>query len=259
MNVEDSNRSIEILRTIKLLGTQAKRFVALSDFQANQNAKRHLLFGVGRRLFLIQHSLKRIDGLQLIGRRNPLESGARRDLDVFLNSFYIHLRGILDNLAWSSAYVLNLLGEISEDNNADRRRVSLFGKDYLKAIHARFPNLHQLIESSRDWHRDFTDLRDPIAHRIPLYSIPSFLTKSDVAELESLKSQRWIALNNEDYELAAHLMKNGLKLGSFEPFFHSDETDQLYDIWDKLLSDSTHLLPILEAFANELRMSVTKG
>jgi hypothetical protein len=93
-----AQQHLSALRVINTMRDQMVLFVKIGQSQSDTNAKRHLLFGVGRRLLLIDQTLVHLMRLGLFGRDEHLNMELRSDLDLFLNSFYFHLRGLLGHV-----------------------------------------------------------------------------------------------------------------------------------------------------------------
>ena len=81
---------------IELMELSAKR----SNKLVNENSKRHLYLGYLNRFFMIQSSRQKIITIIKMQVEKPLQQQEAVDLKIFLNSFYINLRGAYNNLAW---------------------------------------------------------------------------------------------------------------------------------------------------------------
>jgi hypothetical protein len=243
--VNPDEQYLSALTAASGLRDETARFVRIGGLQQHPDAKRHLLFGVGRRLVLINRSLVHLLKLPLIGGKRHLKSDERRDLDLYLNSFYFHLRGLLDNLAWGLAYGLSMYGGVDEQNENDRRRVGMFVPGFAKKLGPNLRELADTIEKSRGWHRELKELRDPIAHRIPIYCVPSMLTREDAVRYKRLLAAWHDAFMKGDFDEADRHYSESENVGRFVPVFHSDNTGQLYDIWGRVLFDIDHVVAIL--------------
>jgi len=93
---------------------------------------------------------------------------------MHLNSFYFHLSGIIDNLAWYLEYSLNLLNiRIDDSNNRSKIGLQKRNKNFLKELESKNINLYNLIIEYQEWFTDLNEKRDPVAHRKPIYVPPT--------------------------------------------------------------------------------------
>jgi hypothetical protein len=115
----------------------------------------------------------------------PLSPYEATDCAIHLNAYYINLRGALDNLAWVLQYEWQLLTGITEDSPS-RLKCNLFTKDFITAQHVRHPDLASLLSRYGNWAKELAELRDPAAHRVPIYVPPSTLTSHE--QLENFKN-----------------------------------------------------------------------
>ncbi len=70
--------------------------------------------GLARRLRLLHLGIAEIVAITHPIRREPLSDTEQRNLTLQLNSFYLHIHGCLDNLAWCLAHELKLFGGQNE-------------------------------------------------------------------------------------------------------------------------------------------------
>lgn len=233
------------------LREQTASFAGVAN-RSQGNAYRHLGHGVLRRLFIVRRSIEVIVSLKLPTRKTQLSREDLADLNVHLNSFYFHLRGMLDNLAWGIAYRSTLFGELNETNGSDQRKIGLFLPSYLHALEVHMPDVVQVIQSHQEWSNELKVIRDPVAHRIPLYAVPSFLTKSDSEKLTALIDESFAAIAAGDTEKSERLLSESDRVGKYMPFFHSDGAQSLYPILGRILHDLQKFQEILAAVTNAL-------
>lgn len=106
----------------------------------NKEAYRHIWEGFSRRLTMLQCS--RLFLREHTNRKptDPPSPYLIEEMNVHLNSYYINLRGCMDNLAWALNYRLALVAG-TETDSSTRRKIDLFGKDFLAALKTQRPNL----------------------------------------------------------------------------------------------------------------------
>lgn len=140
---------------------------AIEAVQLSENSKEstdYLNYGVNRRLLAIHAALlmmvQYIPPGQFLkyGEKDPLEY---EWINLLINSIYINIAGLLDNMAW---FLAKFTGMQPEECESDIR---LFCKKYWKRRNLK--ELGNLVRNHDKWHRELKNIRDPIAHRIPLY------------------------------------------------------------------------------------------
>ncbi|MEO8277959.1 MAG: hypothetical protein ABI639_17245 [Thermoanaerobaculia bacterium] len=118
----------------------------------------------------------------------PFEAG-RATAD--LNFCYLNFRGGIDNLAWAIKHRHGLLPNLSEDESKGRPQVDLFGPQFLRELAGVAPGLCDGLNSFENWYGELRNLRDPSAHRIPLYVPPGLIIDAEfVEELRDLEVSR---------------------------------------------------------------------
>jgi hypothetical protein len=142
----------------------------------NANAQRHFNEGFVRRHYMLQSSRLYLCHYWSRGRKEPLSPYEATDCAIHLNAYYLNLRGTLDNLTWVLQYEWQLLAGVSEDGGRERQACYLFGRVFFVALKSQRPALAFVLEQHGDWARELANLRDPAAHRIPIYVPPSLMT-----------------------------------------------------------------------------------
>jgi hypothetical protein len=82
----------------------------------------------------------------------------------------------LDNLAWVLQYEWQVLTGVTEEGGRERQACYLFGRQFLTALQSRHPDLAFVLNQHGNWASALANLRDPAAHRIPIYVPPSLMT-----------------------------------------------------------------------------------
>ncbi len=212
----------------------------------NPRAIQHAAHGVGRRISIIRVNLVHLLRMSARTGQGPLHGDPGHELDTHLNSFYIHLHGLLDNLAWMIAHELSLFGGVSEDEFSDRRKVGLFKNEF--QIELNDVATTEFLQSKNDWHTSTKDWRDPIAHRIPLYAIPCVFSKEEAAEFERLSHLALEALKAGDAELSDSYHTAKMKLGTYHPIFAHETNGHPTSIKEQVESDARNLLDVIWHF-----------
>lgn len=209
---------------------------------------RHLRRGLGRRLGFIGRNYQfLIDELGKNGD-TPLRGTFCSDIQIHLNSFYVHLRGSLDNLAW--LYIFKKFPQASEDTPQYRKYADLFRADFLRLIKDDYPKIHKTVSGRTDWHDRLKSLRDPIAHRVPIYSPPAFWTKEDQTNFDKLSSEKSDALRIFNFESSDNIQKEIQCIGKYKPYISNEVSGSIdcMGMFDTLYEDLKILIEITEAF-----------
>jgi hypothetical protein len=204
-NEEFLNREYALLRRVQ---SGALNF-------GSEHARRHLREGFARRLLLMQTNRLAMLAVAPLGRTHKLSSYECADLNVHLNSWYVQMRGALDNLSWALHYRWNLLGSSGENDEQVRRRCYLFARRFQVALQNVRPRLHARITSHADWARTFKELRDPIAHRVPIYAVPAVAFDPDKAEFDRLNKEANEAAARGDLDTVRSKMQEASTVGTY--------------------------------------------
>jgi|ERR1700693_55589 len=207
------------------------------------DAQRHLLEGFLRRLMMMQAGRLEIDELAPTEGGAPVDADSAVLLNIHLNAFYLNLCGALDNLAWTLKYEWALLPDATEANSA-RKECSLFGKRFLDEVGHRNRQLASSLAASAEWNQSLRDLRDPAAHRIPLYATPGVLPPERLAELKSKEEAALAAIDRDESALPD--LDEARSLASYLPIFVLSGTEGLSikSIPEQLGDDHRHFLGI---------------
>lgn len=188
------------------------------------HAKSHLSYGAARRFRMLQFSFLRINEIASPDRNEPLQSDEQVELNMHLNSIYMHIRGVLDNLAWAYCHETGMLGELNESDYKIRKQIGLFEKNFNKAIKEKSADLTKALKDYKAWFYDLKDLRDPIAHRLPLYAIPGILYGEEKQRYYEEKCREAVeALSRVELDKAGALFEKLGRMGRYEPFFCHQE------------------------------------
>ena len=189
--------------------------ITRSQWDENAAVRRHLREGFIRRLMMIETAFRYFDDLKL--RQKPLNLGEVEHANIYVNALYLNLRGALDNLAWVIATALDVFPTLSEASTS-RKMVDLFHRKFRSRLKEIDQELHDRLGPFEDWYNELRGLRDPAAHRIPLYIPPSVITEqSQVDRFREHEAKHAEAITAGDLDSAgAHLVQMG-KVADFAP------------------------------------------
>ena len=222
------------------------------------DAKRHLIEGFSRRFFMIQSSRIKTLTIATYKRTKCLGLHECHEINLYLNSYYVQLRGALDNLAWTLHYQFDIIPDCDEESGKYRNKCDLFGKEFLKVLTSKgdiFSKLATFIQGYNDWYKNLKDFRDPAAHRIPIYIPPSCITEEDVPKLNAMYEEYnhfWAnadirgvgteSFGNESF----NKMDDIRNVGNFMPLFATSGPNGLtnFPLHETINRDQTNFLDI---------------
>jgi hypothetical protein len=148
----------------------------------------HVKNGILMRHHVIRDTREKI-GCLIDGQGSePLSAIHNKDAALYLNAFYQHICGSLDNLAWIIKHTLDILPGATESGSG-RMDVSLFGKKFLRILKQDYSELHSVIARYMDWNQELKEYRDPGAHRIPLCLVTSFLNEDEAEKYKEFHNE----------------------------------------------------------------------
>ena len=206
----------------------------------NEQAGFYLLYGASRRLGMMFYAYQDITLTVHPTRSQPLPHEDQQRLTLDLNVLYMHMRGVLDNLAWSLVY------EKHPDKAAKivRRQVDLFHRDFRKACPS-ITSIAEDLDRHADWNRDVKERRDPVAHRIPLY-MPSAEVTEDEGERYGALHQRFINLAAvHDFAGSDEAFNAIDTIGRFVPYFLHHPREGRIPIYPTVPTDMAHTIQIV--------------
>jgi hypothetical protein len=189
MHHESDDFFIENEEVLSRESTLRRKTAAKQHSFTSHDAWRHFNEGVVRRHYMLQSSRLFLCDRCHPQRTEPLSVYEATDCAIHLNAYYLNLRGTLDNLAWVLQYEWGLLGDVTEEDRRRRKNVPsrqdciLFGPRFLKALNARHAALASVLEQHLTWwEKELPNLRDPAAHRVPIYVPPTVATSQEQAD-----------------------------------------------------------------------------
>lgn len=228
---------------------------AKRDAFTSENARRHFNEGFVRRhymlqssrLFLCQHCSK--------SRKEPLSPYEATDCAIHLNAYYLNLRGAFDNLAWALQYEWQLLVGVTEDEVSGRRKCNLFGTQFLATLQLQYSELASLLDQHVNWSKELAQLRDPAAHRIPIYVPPSVITSQEqVDKFRYIEAQADIALSERSDRPISEIFREAQAVADFMPvmIISTPQGLEIRAISEQVRTDHDKYLTIARAVVDAL-------
>jgi hypothetical protein len=165
---------------------------ALSARLKCKDSKEFLDQGVGRRLLMLKANVDSICKICQENRIEPLNDNENAILSLNTNAFYANIYAILDCLAFVVAFECPAY-HIDRHIKRELQKVGLFNRDFYKQIGGLEKKLN--LEKLKPWHEEITNLRHPIAHRIPLY-FPEIYNSKDASKIRKAYEKYCKRLNS---------------------------------------------------------------
>lgn len=213
-----------------------------------------MMHGLARRLRILHLGLAAIVAVAYPRRKEPLSDAEQLDVTLHLNSFYLHIRGCLDNLAWCLAHELQLFGAEMQEKEAVAQKVNLFGESFLGKLASVAPDTAAFVRGHADWHSDLKSVRDPVAHRIPIYAVPAVLTSDAAERYRTIYQRAEEARAVGDLDLAGRLFEELNGIGDYIPYFaHSPSAAKsVRKIYPQVADDLSTVLALVEGVIGHL-------
>ena len=212
-----------------------------------------MMHGLARRLRILHLGLAAIVAVAYPRRKKPLSDAKQLDVTLHLNSFYLHIRGCLDNLAWCLEHELQLFGAGMQEE-ALAQKVNLFGPAFLEKLTAVAPGVALSVRQHAEWHLDLKGIRDSVAHRVPIYAVPAVLTQEEAERYRSVCQRAEEARRGGDPDLAARLFAELDGIGDYVPYFaHSPSaTNSVRKVYPQVADDLSIVLELVESILGHL-------
>ena len=211
-------------------------------------AKRHLHRGFGVRLAILEEAILELE--EKVGNsERPLSSYLSTSLTALLNSYYLHSCGALDNLAWTVTYLVQPSELIDETKPAVQRLANLAGRPLRKALReSAGGDLATQLKGVSLWYNDLRALRDPAAHRTPLFVPPAVLSKADVERYRQIDvGAAELIRSGRHADGMAHLRSQD-QLGTHYPIFVVENPEiRLFNLPNRVGRDHEKLLKTSES------------
>ena len=203
---------------------------------ANDRAKEFVQHGLCRRLRLMTRCIVKVFEMLPPDSDGAPKPDVLHDVTVHLQAFAFNTFGCLDNLA--HIWVLEKDVKKKTGDPLPLQWIGFGGdnKVVLESLSGRFV---EYLSEIRDWYRNLENFRHALAHRIPLYIPPGFLTKDQMNKYNDIQAQINEAVRQRDYETADKLEDEQVGLLSFHPIAtHSlGENSSIVNFHAQMLSD----------------------
>lgn len=222
---------------------------------SNSGALVHLKSGLGARHYVLRHCWEYLERTCFNERQDALSADVATEAALHLNGYYLNLRGALDNFAWILQFELQLFPGTTE-NVGSRMKIHLFGDDFIRAVEACSVSHAAHLSAMKAWGRDLAELRDPAAHRIPLYVPPGVITTQEqVDEFRRLDQLSGAPESELGGRRRIDIMTEAQQVSSFAPVFcvTSATGIEVYNIPKQLLSDHRRYLHLARKLLENFR------
>jgi hypothetical protein len=228
---------------------------AKRDAFTSANARRHFNEGFVRRHYMLQSSRLFLFQHCSQSRTEPLSPYEATDCAIHLNAYYLNLRGALDNLAWVLQYEWQLLAGVTEDEVSGRQKCNLFGAPFLAALQSQYPELASVLDQRLNWAKELAKLRDPAAHRVPIYVPPSVITcQEQVDKFRHIEAQADVALSERGDRPISEIYREAQAVADFMPvmIISTPQDLRICSISEQVRSDHDKYLTIARAVVDAL-------
>ncbi|MBF0595388.1 MAG: hypothetical protein HQL22_10550 [Candidatus Omnitrophica bacterium] len=225
----------------------------LKDIQLQYNKLRGLvtateaqefwLHGLLRRIGTLKANLNRVLAISPPTRSKKLNEIEFADLTAHLQCFYINHFGVYNNLA--------LIWTFERLSIQDRKQFikpkytpNIFNKDFKRLLPF---EMRKQINQSSVWYKNLIDFRHPLAHAIPFYVVPYFLT-ADEARKDAILEERFLkAKSSIEMEIIMDIKDSLGKYygGHITGSFNKNKLMPIHQI----VADTNTLVEILKTFA----------
>lgn len=191
--------------------------VGQASKQPSKEARDYLNYGVGRRLNVIQLSIRRIYELFPPSQVEALPKETIHEVQVYLQAFVINVSGIFDNWAWAFILRHNLLEKVG-----GKFSVGMFLPKTQQCLPTSLRD-YVTTEPRVSWHKKYMkDYRDALAHRIPLYVPPSRIDPKDIERYKELEARKQQLLEAHSWDELDRITDEQESLGKALPAFLKD-------------------------------------
>jgi len=167
----------------------ADLLLAFQSFHFKEpEAKKYAMQGFSRRIRTLKRCIENVYSISPPDKSDKPSDENLIDLAINLQSFIFNIFGCIDNLAW--VWVKENNFEYKNNTN-----VSFFNKKIHDLLSSDF---REYLDSDRlqAWLEYLKNFRHALAHRIPLYVVPAFMTTEDTEKHCELEDQKMEILLN---------------------------------------------------------------
>lgn len=188
------------------------------DRLKTSQAGRHLTEGFNRRVMMLEVSVRYAADVAQKADDTPLPVYAIPELAVHVNALWMNLCGALDNLAWAVAHEMSLIEALSEQPGQGRDYIGLSKKPFIDRVAKVDGSFAELLRAGQVWQQELRNLRDPAAHRIPIYPTPGVLRGEAALRAQGMMDQANAALIAGRTSQGLELINRANGLASYEPW-----------------------------------------
>jgi hypothetical protein len=234
-------------------------FQLLGDL-TNDLAIKYLRFGFIIRTLQIKESIFLLNQLHEKSGSKNREPYETVHTNIYLNSFYINILGAIDNLSWVLHYEFEIIPGANEDNNK-RNKISIFHPEFSKRLSSMDRKRTELILEYQPWYKEIKLLRDPAAHRIPLYCPPGILRPEDKEIIQAKKTN----LEQTDYSKNPDAYMDNFRemsqIGRFEPIFisNTEKEDTIFSLKRTTDHDFNNFCKLSDSILTMLKINLTNA
>lgn len=249
MRKDESFAYQEQERDSELLHTHLTRKAELQSLAAIH----HLVGGFNRRVLMLATSRRTIEEITHSPNDEPIGVYRATDLAIQLNAYYLNLWGAIDNLAWAMQHEWDVLPGVSETGKG-RFKCSLFSSTFMAALFLLRPAMVEALDAYRPWYRKLRALRDPAAHRVPLFAIPGYRTEDHAMEYNRLHALAGERGKVGDHHGMMELIHQASRLGNYSPLMSiwTPEGEILVDAWEAVVRDHFQFQKLAQRVSAEL-------
>lgn len=221
-------------------------FHVANDQFNNEGSNKFAKHGVGRRIRLVYHSLRNIFAVIPTNSSELIPDENLINASINLQSFLSNLYGILDNIAWVWYYENPELHTIFERH---KQQIGLTRKHSQFRKHLPKPFLNTLKQND-NWISFIKEIRDALAHQIPLYIIPAMVDEKNKDIYYELDNQKLSCIISRDFDTFDKIEKQQRSMSYFHPYWIKEtkgETTPMV-LHPQAISDAKTIIVILKEF-----------
>lgn len=156
--------------------------------KAEETAREYITHGVLRRLIMMRRCIERIYELCPPDTRKLDDPEVVLDITMYLQSFYIHLYGVFENLARVSIEMSGI--DFLDQHKRTASFLSTKGNKKVKDTLPEELKQYFLTEGMSQWCKHLNSFRHSLAHRISLYIPENVLRPEDEDSYQKLEAEK---------------------------------------------------------------------
>lgn len=211
-----------------------------------EQALRFSRYGLGRRIKLVQEAFRGIFNSTPPNTVTVPEVNSLTTTSIFLQALISNIYGCLDNIAWIWFHQNHDNEEIARIH---RNRIGLTTSH--ASLRQSLPSeFNAKLEEYDDWISHIKEIRDALAHQIPIYLVPYMVNPENRERHDQLEREKFQVLLAEGFEAFERLETEQKELSFFKPYWVKDTNGkiQMYVLHPQAICDVMTLAEILEAF-----------